>query len=100
MGDFPSHQARRAMGRVSSSHPLGYQRRLGRFRTLLRVLAYAANPDATEAARRFAPTESLFIGGISHVFYNGKPFQLRKVALLFFPHRWQVLQRFSSDRGA
>ena len=57
----------------------------------LRALAYASKPVAIEALKRFDPTKPSFVDGICYVFQDGRPFELRKDALFFFPligDRW------------
>jgi hypothetical protein len=51
----------------------------------LRALAYASDASTIEALKLFDPTEPSFVRGISFVFQNDKPFQLRKAALFFLP---------------
>jgi hypothetical protein len=57
----------------------------------LRALAYASGPTTTNALNRFNPTEASFVRGISYVYQDDKPFELRKAALFFLPligDRW------------
>jgi hypothetical protein len=51
----------------------------------LRALAYASGPTTTNALNRFNPTEASFVRGISYVYQDDKPFELRKAALFFLP---------------
>ena len=51
----------------------------------LRALAYASVSATTNALKRFNPTEASFVRGISYVYQDDKPFELRKAALFFLP---------------
>lgn len=60
-------------------------------RSALCLLVHASGPATEEAIMSFDPTDPLFARGISDVFQDNKPPQLRKAALLFLPliaDRW------------